>query len=455
MENEVTEETEEENDYNLFIESLELKFNEKYKNILRLKGKLLHESKFINIFFHVFINKNTDINPFEADIEMTIEFIENEAPYIQVMTNFLEPTIYDLKNYFLCLSKKANFVFDHKQMGKCQIIFNDIINNIQLFLYHLYNCEIFKTFIYFGEYNLNHIYHINNFLKNTEIIDFFRINRIENEHFYEKILYLILTELHIIVFEPENKNKSLGKILFYKKLSEISLSYEEVELSFNDKLKKKLKVSVKDTKDNILFKEIENKYIINDNIKILKIDYINKNEVNDKDNKKNEVKVASNSKTTYNTQTLNNFKKENDACYCFDFFFLNFNEKEDKQNNDLKDEYGLFKKFFMKMKIIVEKGYKSIISPYWLIFNNLINMNKDKFFLEQNKNEIKQIIEYDEKLLKKYGKKKNKIEKLIFNNAVKNIIFLCTEMTSCLVNDEDNNINFYVEKIKKYSIYDT
>ena len=109
----------------------------------------------------------------------------------------------------------------------------------------------------------------------------------------------------------------------------------------------------------------------------------------------------------------------------------------------------------MKMKILIEKGYKSFISPYWLIFNDLINMNKDEFSFEQNKNEIKQIIEYDEKLLKKYGKRKSKIEKLIFNNAVKNIIFLCTEMTSCLVNDEDNNINFYVEKIKKYSVYDT
>ena len=415
MEKDVSEEIEEENDYNLFIESLELKLNEKYKNILKLKGKLLHESKYINIFFHLFINKNSDLNPFEADIEMTIEFIENEAPYIQVMTNFLEPSIYDLKNYFLCLSKKTNYVFDHKQMGKCQIVFNDIITNIQFFLYHLYNCEIFKTFIYFGEYNLNQIYHINNFLKNIEIIDFFRINRIENEHFNEKILYLILTELHIIVFEPEDKNKSLGKILFYKKLSEISLSYEEVELSFNDKLKKKLKVSVKDTKDYILFKVTENKYIINENIKISKIDYINKNELNNKDIKKNEKEIANKLKPQNNTESINCFKKDRCSCCRFDFLFFNYNEKEDKQNDDLKNEYGLFKKFFMKMKILIEKGYKSFISPYWLIFNDLINMNKDEFSFEQNKNEIKQIIEYDEKLLKKYGKRKSKIEKLIFS----------------------------------------
>ena len=42
---------------------------------------------------------------------------------------------------------------------------------------------------------------------------------------------------------------------------------------------------------------------------------------------------------------------------------------------------------------------------------------------------------------------------IFFNNAINNIIFLCSEMTSCLINDDENNINFYVEKIQKYSNY--
>ena len=41
----------------------------------------------------------------------------------------------------------------------------------------------------------------------------------------------------------------------------------------------------------------------------------------------------------------------------------------------------------------------------------------------------------------------------ILINAINNIIFLCSEMTSCLINDDENNINFYVEKIQKYSNY--
>lgn len=192
MESEISEISEEEQDYILFIESLELKLNKQYKNIIKLQGKLLHETENINILFDVFLYKSTEINPFEADIEISIEFIENEAPYVQIMTNFLEPTLYDIKNYFLCLSKKKDYIFQSKYMGKCQIVFLEIISNMQIFLYHLYNCELFKTFVYFGEYNMNHIYHINNFLQNNEIIDFFRINRIDNENSMRKYYILLL-----------------------------------------------------------------------------------------------------------------------------------------------------------------------------------------------------------------------------------------------------------------------
>ena len=100
MENESIGKEQYEIDYNLLIETLELKLNEQYKNFLRIKGKLLHETNDINILFHLFIYKSTEINPFEAEIEMTAEFIEKETPYIQIMTNFLEPTLYDIKNYF-------------------------------------------------------------------------------------------------------------------------------------------------------------------------------------------------------------------------------------------------------------------------------------------------------------------------------------------------------------------
>ena len=451
MESEISEISEEEQDYILFIESLELKLNKQYKNIIKLQGKLLHETENINILFDVFLYKSTEINPFEADIEISIEFIENEAPYVQIMTNFLEPTLYDIKNYFLCLSKKKDYIFQSKYMGKCQIVFLEIISNMQIFLYHLYNCELFKTFVYFGEYNMNHIYHINNFLQNNEIIDFFRINRIDNEKFYEKILYIIITELHLIVFEPNDKNKSLCKILFYKKLSEIFINCEEVKYSTKDKTTKKLKVSIKDIKNNILFIKKHDKNMINDKIKILKKDnnsksnqYIPKsNEIiikeknykivdfnkkeNQEDNYDNKVK------TLNSNQSIINYN-QNNSCNKFEFLFINEEEKDDLKFENLKKEYENYKKFEQKKKVLVENEYQNIISAYWLIFNYLNDLNKTGYSLQENIDEIDKLIEYNEKLFNKYSKRKTNVDKKILNNAINNIIFLCTEITSTLIN---------------------
>ena len=313
-----------EEDYILLIETLELKLNEKYKNKIKIKGKLLYETKNISILFHIFIYKSTEINPFEADIEMVIDFVEKESPYVQIMTNFLEPTLYDIKNYFLCLTKKKDYIFSYKHIGKFQIVFIDILSNIQIFLHHLYNAEVFKTFIYFGEYSLNHIYHINNFLKNKEILDFFRVNRVRNEEIYEKIFYIILTEIYLIVFEPDDNNKSLGKILFYKELSEISVSYEEVYLHFDDdKIKKKLKVSIKDLQNKILFKESNNDNIINDKVKISHLNY-NSNSSNN------------------NFSQINDMKDKSDLCYKLFFLFINKEEEDEENIDNLKNEYDYF-----------------------------------------------------------------------------------------------------------------
>ena len=468
MESEISEISEEEQDYILFIESLELKLNKQYKNIIKLQGKLLHETENINILFDVFLYKSTEINPFEADIEISIEFIENEAPYVQIMTNFLEPTLYDIKNYFLCLSKKKDYIFQSKYMGKCQIVFLEIISNMQIFLYHLYNCELFKTFVYFGEYNMNHIYHINNFLQNNEIIDFFRINRIDNEKFYEKILYIIITELHLIVFEPNDNNKSLCKILFYKKLSEIFINCEEVKYSTKDKTTKKLKVSIKDIKNNILFIKKHDKNMINDKIKILKKD--NNSKSNRYIPKSNEIiineknyKIAdSNKKEKQEDNYDNKFKtlncnqsilnnNQNNSYNKFEFLFINEEEKDDLKFENLKKEYENYKKFEQKKKILLENQYQNIISAYWLIFNYLNDLNKTGYSLQENIDEIDKLIEYNEKLFNKYSKRKTNVDKKILNNAINNIIFLCTEITSTLINEKDNIINNYVEKIRKYS----
>ena len=52
-----------EEDYILLIETLELKLNEKYKNQIKIKGKLLYETENISILFHIYSKPNDTLRP--------------------------------------------------------------------------------------------------------------------------------------------------------------------------------------------------------------------------------------------------------------------------------------------------------------------------------------------------------------------------------------------------------
>jgi hypothetical protein len=269
-----------------------------------------------------------------------------------------------------------------------------------------------------------------------------------------------------LVFEPENNNKSLGKILFYKKLSEITIQFEEVYCLSNYKINKKLKLIISDTKKKLLFKEDDKSNDINEEIRIVESEYINdskninqqklRKSINKKDLKitnKNQENTNINQNSIKNIDIIDNpcvtkdKEKKNDICYKFEFLFINTNENKD----NIQIEYEYFKKMELKKLVLLKKEYKNIISPYFLLFNRLNGIDVNKYSLDENKDEINKLIEYNEKLFQKYFRRINNIEKIILNNAIKNIIFLCSEMTSCLINDDDTIINFYVEKLKKYS----
>ena len=229
-----------------------------------------------------------------------------------------------------------------------------------------------------------------------------------------------------------DEDKSLGKILFCHKLSETSINYEEVNYHFEHKTKKKLKVIIEDIQKRPLFKDNNNINTINNNIRITMLD-----------NKKLK---------TNSLQTMNNNHIEDVVHDKFEFLFINANESEDKNNMDIKKEYEYVKKFVLKKLVIEQKDYKSIISPYWLLFNYVNNLNSIAYSLINNREEVDKLIEYNENLYNKYLKRKNKLDNKIINNAINNIIFLCSEISSLLINDEGTILNPYVKKIQKYSI---
>ena len=452
------------NDYELFIETLEAKFNNEYNDYLKVNGKLLHDSDKINFNFNIVAYYNTEINPFDEEIEFFIEFIEKEKPYIQIISNFIRPTMYDIKNYFLCLSSKSNYIFEINTLEKFQLILEEIVSNIKYFLFHVKECESFKIFIYFGEYDINHLYHINDFLKNNETMEFFRINPISNDKFYEKMLYIICTQIFLIVFNPIENNKSLGRILFFVKLSDIDFNFEEIEYyNKKKKVKKRLKVIISEKKNRSLYKKFEEISGNSTSIKIFKIyDYnnsINKNINNENENieenvkkdenfKKNKINKANSNNSMNNNIIINMDNIKNNKKSKFEFLFIDKNEDDDNEVLILQNQYLMFKKLISKKGVLDDIKYDSIIFSYRLLFGHL-NIDEKKHSLYKIKEDIEKLIDYDEKLYYKYKDNKKGFEQNILQKTIDNIIYLCTKISGIL--SDDNKINFYIDKMKKYA----
>ena len=473
------------NQFELFIETLEYRINQNYN--VKINGKMLHDTEKINIHFDALLYDNSEINPFDEEIELSIDFFEDEIPYVQIMSNFHNPTFYDIKNYYLCLSSNQNYIFKKSRLDYCQLALEEIFSNMKYFLYHIRECDQMKTFIYFGEYNYDHIYHINNFLRNSEKIDFYRINRIKDNKFYDKMLYIICTELFIIAFVPIEENKSLGRILFYTKLSDTEFHFEEIGFSIDKaEPKKRLKVILVDTKNRLFFRESNEEIKSNSKVNLIKINSDKKKHKEKRNNKdsdteedsentddishyyENKIKKGSFKKKKRNSeilkidkekldkvekaQTTNNIIKIEDynSKNTFEFSFINFKEDEDNDTLVLQNEYTLFKKFIIRKEIFANIKYNSIITPYRLLFGHSLNQNEKIASIRKMKDDIDKLIDYNEKLFEKYKDSKKEFDQKRKIKSVNNIIFLCSKISGTL--SEDDTINNYLDKMRKYAV---
>ena len=466
-------------DVEFFIETLEMKINKEYNDLLKVNGKLLHEEDKKILNYYILVYNNSEINPFDDDIEFNIEFIDNEPPYIQIISNFLKPTMYDFRNYFLCFSTKTKYIFKMTKLANSQIILEEIVSNIKYFLLYVKELEELKTFVYLGEYDMEHTYHINDFFRNPDKIDFFRINLVKDDKFFDKILYVFCTELYFIVFWPIENNKSLGKILFFNKLSDTVFNFEEIEISSDNKKKekKRLKVIVNDINKKKLYKKGNKDFKYNNKIKIVenvcfnssmndksrtsseieKMCHYSENFIKDdivinkKDKNDNKSKVKNNQIEEQNN--IINDKNENDFSYdhknSFQFLFLDNNENDDNEPLLLQNDYSLFKKFIDKKGVFDETGYTKLISLYRLLFTHpFSNINKLNS-LTTIKAEIDKIIEFDEIMYEKYKDGKNKFCKNLIKNIINNIVFLCAKFSELLY--EEDKIKYYLELMRKYA----
>ena len=399
-----------ENDIEIFIEKISLKLTVLYK--LYISGKILYyfQAEGDIIYFVIEICKDTDINPFEANFIIDLQFIPKKKPLINFRKDCFIPSLCDNRNFFDCFVKN-DFIYDNN-LTKLEKIMEEIIHDgIKNFLYCLKENIEYNTFVYYGDYELKELYNINDFLQNSDLIKFYRVNHIYNSEIEEK--YFIITQLYFLILIPKKDDKSFAELIFKEKLREININLKK---TFNNKFKK----------DTILliFEEINTPIDNTYEMEFFFIDRscpININDIYQENNNNNEI------------NKINNEPQNEEKI---------FMEKYDK----LKDDINL------KQKEINLSKYISVISTYKPLFKSKMKETKNLSEIEI-KNRIidyEKLFQFCEKNFEHYnnleGKEKEKYkDRIQFYLIVIN--FLAAELMA-FYDKEKTNFNYYYNKIK-------
>ena len=204
----------------------------KYANNASIKimgKKLNYIPNWLILQFYCTVNRSSEINPFSSDIILSFEFIDKSVPYIHILNDFINPTLNDGRNIFYCLTNKHNYIFKKKYLDECETIFEEIINGIKDFLLCLKENIQINAYIYYGDYEIGHIYQINDFIINKSTIKFYRIIQIKGKN--EEMKYIIITQLYFLLFEPYNNDMSLAKLEQSFYLKDINFSLDEAILN--------------------------------------------------------------------------------------------------------------------------------------------------------------------------------------------------------------------------------
>ena len=400
-----------ENDIEIFIEKISLKLTVLYK--LYISGKILYyfQEEGDIIYFVIEICKDTDINPFEANFIIDLQFIPKKKPLINFRKDCFIPSLCDNRNFFDCFVKN-DFIYDNN-LTKLEKIMEEIIHDgIKNFLYCLKENIEYNTFVYYGDYELKELYNINDFLQNSDLIKFYRVNHIYNSEIEEK--YFIITQLYFLILIPKKDDKSFAELIFKEKLREININLKK---TFNNKFKKDTILLIFEEINTPIDNTYEMEFFFIDRSCPININDIYQEE-NDNNNEINKI----------NNEPQNEEKI--------------FMEKYDK----LKDDINI------KQKETNLSKYISVISIYKPLFKPKMKETKKLSEIEI-KNKIidyEKLFQFCEKNFEHYnnleGKEKEKYkDRIQFYLIVIN--FLAAELMA-FYDKEKTNFNYYYNKIK-------
>ena len=423
----------------LFIEKISKNLSIDKK--IKITGKILHylsnlsqeknENYEKNINFTFYIFKETEINPFTSDIIIDLELIPDEIPYARIRSDFTLPSLYDNRNFYYCLTNEHEFIYNPEEIDALEKLLSEISKTgIENFLYCIKDNSHISTFIFYGEYKLQYTYNMNDFLENSKLIKFYRINQIFDKGKEIEERYIIVTQLYILIFKPLDDDKSFAKLIFFKTLKNVSFNYKK---TFNKKLNCAcLILYIQDVKTpNGKTYEIEFSLIDRSRPPVVKSDDEEEEEEDDKETKGE--KEEEDDKETKG-------KKEDNVI------------KENKEE-DPYDKYYLFEEEIeKKQKEINFSKYKLVVENYTALFNHRSSGEKKLKDIDA-KNRIMDYekgFQHCEKMYNYYdGLKDNEKYKKRLNYYIININFFCAELMG-FFDLEKTSFQFYFDKMKYY-----
>ena len=361
----------------------------KENNYISINGKILHYLPEPTFCYYIKVYKNTIINPFGKTILFCFEFINGEIPYVTILSDFGEPLINDNRNYYRCLTKEHDYIFSLNKYIVMENIIKSMILGIKKFLKLVNESIEINYFVYFGEYELNHTYQVNDFLQNNT--NFYRIYDIKDNQQKEKFIFF--TNLYFIIFQPFEFDKTLMTIEFILELNEINLIFDKNEENHS----LILNLSKTKYKRDLEFVLIDRKHLT---------------------------------------------KKEKNK--------FNFGQEK---NDIEYDYSTLIQKWFTHQNnnIILFKKYNSIIKNYTELFDENRDQLEIKVGKKWNVEDYNKLIVFYENILEYYETKKEKINENNerMHEIIANLVYLCSELVNYEKNTK-NKDNKYLKKMKKY-----
>lgn len=406
------------------IETIE--FLKKYTDI-KLFSKILHYLDKPTFYYYCTVKNDTITNPFKEDIEFRFEFIDGEIPYVTILSKITDIDFNDNRNYYRCLTKEHNYIFHLDKYKEQKQILESMIQGVNTFLSFVNESISVNTFVFFGEYEFNHIYQINDFLQNKNYLNYYRINGIIKNKEEEK--YIFFTRLYFLLFKPLKEDKALIQLELCEKIKDINISFDKNDIK--DSLILKLSSPIYN-EETIEFFIINRKRCIKEKNEIKEI-----KEVQNQDKKDSINNLNSNEDSKNINENQNKIKEKKD------------NNMNQSKENEKKNYSILIKEWFTYLDMNDFKKYDLVLEEYRIIFSgfrgNLDIKEGDNTIIDK----YNKYITFYEKIISLYENKNDKNSKNRIKQLIGEIIYLCSELVNYAQNKKWEN-NEYLLKVKKY-----